>query len=110
MEKWVLVAETNCSIPAREEEFNHWYNTVHIPDILETPGIRRATRYECYEMPEGHGKYLALYDVETDDIEKTVAAFTDIVTRKWEQGRMSELVAPVHAAFYRQMAPTIHGK
>ena len=39
MEKWLLVAETNCSIPAREEEFNNWYNNIHTPDILDHPGV-----------------------------------------------------------------------
>ena len=107
MEKWVLVAETNCTFPEREEEFNDWYNTIHIPDVLETPGILNATRYECANPQEGHGKYLAIYDVETDDIEKTLAAFGSILSRKWEEGRMSDLLSLVHTAFYRQMAPTI---
>ena len=107
MEKWLLVAETNCSVPGREEEYNNWYNTIHIPDVLETPGILNATRYECEEPPEGHGRFLTTYDVETADIEQTMAAFTEVITRKWQEGRMSELVGPVHAAFYKQMCPTI---
>ena len=110
MEKWILVAETNCAIPARDEEYNHWYNTVHIPDVLETPGILRATRYENSEPPEGHGRYLTVYDIETEDIDRLITAFSEIVTVKWEQGRMSELVAPVFAAFYKQMAPPIGSK
>ncbi len=110
MGKWLLIAETNCSDPAREDEYNHWYNTIHIPDVLETPGIFRATRYESNEPPEGHGKYLAIYDVETEDIEQLSKTFGEIMTSKWVQGRMSELVAPIHAAFYEQMAPPIEEK
>ena len=110
MEKWVLVAETNCSDSAREGEFNQWYNTIHAPDVLETPGILRATRYESNDPPEGHGKYLAIYDIETEDIDQLITTFSEIVTVKWEQGRMSDLVAPVFAAFYRQMAPPIESK
>jgi len=106
MERWILVAETNCTVPEREDEFNDWYNTIHIPDVLETPGILNATRYECADPQEGHGKYLTLYDVETENIEQTLASFGEIMTGKWEEGRMSELVDAVHAAFYRQMAPT----
>ena len=110
MERWILVAETNCSTPSKEKEYNHWYDTVHIPDILETPGIFRATRYENSEPPEGKGKFLAIYEVETEDIEQTSASMGEIVTRKWEQGRMSELVVPVSATFYKQMGPTVEGK
>jgi hypothetical protein len=110
MERWVLVAETNCSVPSREKEFNYWYDTVHIPDVLETPGILRATRYENSDPPEGRGKFLALYEIETGEIERTSAALGEIITNKWEQGRMSELVVAVSATFYRQMGPTIEEK
>ena len=103
MEKWLLVAETNCSDPAREKEFNDWYNSIHVPDILETPGFINAIRYENNDPSEGRGKYLALYNLETRDIDSTMAAFTKIVTEKWQQGRMSELVKPVSAVFYKQM-------
>jgi hypothetical protein len=103
MEKWLLVAETNCSDPAREKEFNDWYNNVHVPDILETPGFINAIRYENNDPNEGRGKYLALYNLETKDIEKTMSDFTENVTKKCQQGRMSELVVAVSAVFYKQM-------
>ena len=38
MERWLLALETNCTDPAREKEFNHWYDNVHLPDVLATPG------------------------------------------------------------------------
>ncbi len=108
MERWLLVAETDCGDPSREKEFKDWYNNVHIPDILETPGFVSATRYEDPNPAKGRGKYLALYQVETKNIEQTMAAFSDIVTRKWQQSRMSELVVAISAVFYQQM--TTFGK
>ena len=111
MEKWIFVGEFNCTDPAREEEFNHWHKTVHVQDVLETPGILRATRYEINEPLEGHGKYLAIYEVETEDIQQTVSRFGEIITEKWQQGRWSELLAPdLYVAFYKQMAPPIEEK
>ena len=110
MERWILVADTNCSIPTREEEFNHWYNTIHIPDVLEAPGILRATRYESNKPREGHGKYLAVYDIETEDIEQLIRTFGEIVAEKKEQGRMSELLTVIYGAYYKQMAPPIEEK
>ncbi len=106
MEKWLLVAASNCADPVREEEFNHWYNTIHVPDVLETPGILRATRYKNDELSEGHWKYLAIYEVEVEDIQQTISSFSDIITEKFKQGRMSELLSnDLYVAFYKQMAP-----
>lgn len=110
MERWLLVAETNCSDPSREKEFNHWYDNIHVPDILETPGFIRATRYENSSPTEGRGKFLALYEVETEDMEQTLAAFGENVTKKWQQGRMSELVKAISAVFYRQITAPVEAK
>ena len=111
MEKWLLVAASNCADPAREREFNHWYDTVHIPDVLETPGIWRGTRYKNDEPLEGQWKYLAIYEVETEDIQRTVSRFGEIITEKWKQGRMSDLLATdLYVSFYKQMAPPIERK
>jgi hypothetical protein len=110
MERWILIAESNCSDPAREEEFNRWYDTVHVPDVLETPGILRSTRFRSDEPIEGHGKYLAIYEVETEDIQQTVSRFGEIITEKWNQGRMSELLAPdLYVAFFKHIGPPIEG-
>jgi hypothetical protein len=103
MERWLLIAETSCIDPSREKEFNHWYNNIHVPDILETPGFIRATRYENSMPAEDRGKFLALYEVETENLPQTMAAFTENVTRKWQEGRMSELLKPISAILYRQI-------
>jgi hypothetical protein len=63
--------ETNCD-PVREAEYNDWYDTIHIPDVLKTPGFVRARRYQTKDFRDGRGKYMAIYDIETDDIEKTM--------------------------------------
>jgi len=38
--------EANCADPAREKEFSEWYDRTHLYDVMETPGIVRASRYE----------------------------------------------------------------
>jgi len=53
MARYILVVESNCADPAREAEFNEWYDKTHLPDILETPGFVRATRYENTEPAAG---------------------------------------------------------
>ena len=61
--KAVFTVLTNCTDAAREDEFNEWYNNIHLPDVLTTPGIIRATRLgRADETPEGQARYAALYE------------------------------------------------
>lgn len=32
---------------AVEADWNQWYDTVHLPDALKCPGVRRGRRYVC---------------------------------------------------------------
>lgn len=46
--------------PAMEQDFNAWYDEVHIPEILACPGWLSATRRVCLE---GGPKYVAIYEI-----------------------------------------------
>lgn len=93
MQKWVLLVETNCKDEKRESEFNNWYDTIHIPDVVnDTPGFKNATRYVIKDYARGKGKYFAVYEIETDDIKKTMEAHARNVESKKAAGRFTELV------------------
>jgi hypothetical protein len=58
----------------KDDEFNEWYDNVHIPELLAIPGMLSAQRYklrdaEIYRMegatPPEHG-YLLIYEMEGD--------------------------------------------
>jgi len=49
--------------PAYEEAWNRWYDEVHLPEIVQCPGFRRARRFVALE---GAPKYIALYDMESE--------------------------------------------
>ncbi len=104
MTKWLLVVETNCADTARETEYNKWYDKTHLPDVLETPGFIRATRYENAKPSEGEAKFLATYEIETDDIDRFMKTHTDNIGRKRAEGRFSELLVGVSRGFYRQIS------
>ena len=104
MAKWLLVVETNCADAARETEFNEWYDKTHLPDVLETPGFIRATRYENTAPSEGQAKFLATYEIETDDIDRFMEVHNDNIARKRAEGRFSELLVLVSRGFYRQIS------
>lgn len=44
-----------------EKDFNDWYNTEHLPELLAVPGILSAARYEAVKSGP---KYLACYELE----------------------------------------------
>ena len=61
-------------VAGKEEEFNEWYDTVHLPEVLATPGMRSAQRYALLEteithhsaMPVPAHGYLLVYEIDGD--------------------------------------------
>jgi hypothetical protein len=110
MERWFLTVESNCFDPSKEKKFSDWYNNIHLPDILEIPGFMHAAFYENTNPSEGQGKFLATYEIETDDLAQTLAKFDEIVNARAEQGRMSELGVAVGGGLYRQISAPVKKK
>jgi len=104
MAKWLLIAKTNCADAAREAEFNEWYDKIHLPDVLETPGFIKATRYEDTKPVEGEAKFIATYEIEADDIDEAMETLEDNIDKKRAKGRMSELLELVSLCTYRQVS------
>jgi len=72
----VLVVHTEPVDADRVEEFNTWYDTVHIPEVLATvPGFTGARRYLASPSGPAHPAqpYLAIYEIEADDPEAVLA-------------------------------------
>jgi hypothetical protein len=62
-------------VAGREAEFDAWYTAQHIQDLLKVPGITSAQRFRIRES-QSKGtphQFIARYEVETDDIDKTLA-------------------------------------
>ena len=66
----ILVVHTEPSAPERTDEFNTWYDTVHIPQVIErVGGIVSARRYVASRSGPAHPgqPYLAIYEIEAED-------------------------------------------
>ena len=75
MAKGVLVVES-APVEGRDDEFNTWYDGTHIPQILEIPGFVAARRFRVHGTQTGvDGKpgYLAIYELEADDLSAPIA-------------------------------------
>jgi hypothetical protein len=68
----IVTAEVDAEV---EAEWNHWYDTVHLPDALKCPGVRRGRRYvssgEISETTRGRTEktarriYTTIYELDS---------------------------------------------
>jgi hypothetical protein len=64
----ILLVYTDLIEPKYEEEFNAWYNTEHVPELLAIPGVLDAARYVA---TKGGPKHLAAYELASVDVLQT---------------------------------------
>jgi hypothetical protein len=71
MPKGVMVVMTE-PVAGRDDEFNEWYDNVHVPEMLKVPGVSAAQRFVA--VPSNAGvvpaqRYMTIYefDVDIDD-------------------------------------------
>lgn len=65
-----LVVFTN-AVPGRTDEFNAWYDEVHLRDVLGIDGFIAAQRFRLAEpqlVDDRTFEYLAIYEIEADDV------------------------------------------
>jgi hypothetical protein len=76
MSKHVFVVFTN-PVDGKEATYNDWYDNRHLPDVLDVPGFVSAQRFRLSDTQRAAGpfpwRYLALYEIETDDLKQTLA-------------------------------------
>ena len=64
-----------------EEEFNEWYNTEHLQELMSVPGILNCARYEAVKSGP---KHLAVYEFENAQVIDT-DAFKNRPITPWAQ-------------------------
>ena len=78
---------SHCSDPAKEEEFNSWYNHIHVPD-LTAPGVfRHGIRFVNTDPEPEDGKYLVTYETTWEDVSKAWEGMQATRAKIREQGR-----------------------
>ncbi len=110
MERWLVQVETACADLTKEKEFNEWYDNVHLHDMLEVPGLVRASRYELSNPAPGQPKFMSMYEAETNDFDQTMAAVGEQIKHITELGRMSEQCIIVGVRVYKQITAPVERK
>ncbi len=102
----IMFVNTNVDSPAKEIEYNNWYQAVHFPDVCE-PGIFvNATMFHNvrYPPPPGEGKFLAFYETFWPDIDVAYAEFSArLVAMLRAQNRIHAGTRKAMFAIYRQL-------
>jgi hypothetical protein len=77
MAKHILMAFSNPR-PGTDAAFNKWYDEIHLQEILAVKGYVSAQRFYVSDAQmvgragPAH-KYLTIYEIETDDLQQTLA-------------------------------------
>lgn len=115
MLKYTFLAFTNPT-QGKEDEYNAWYDEHHLKEVINVPGFisarhfRLATAQFPFNTVTPGYRYLALYEIETDDI---AAALNEVAARAGTADMtmidgidVSTLRAPV----YEEITPEILAK
>ncbi len=92
----------------REAEYHDWYQNSHLPQVMALPGFLSGQRYRLDTALAGQEPYpfLAIYEVETDDIG---AALAEMRRRAGtERLSVSEALSPeVYAVMYEEFGERV---
>lgn len=98
--EWLMMVKSQNTDPAREAEFEHWYNEIDIPDVLAVPGYERARR--GHGIGDGQMPYVALYTIASSDMDKTIIAMLMASWRMDQLGRGTDLIKVTERIYYKR--------
>src|SRR6266496_3838172 len=87
----IFLVYTDLADEKYDEEFNAWYDTQHLPQLLSMPGFLDGARYVALK---GGPKYLAAYEIESAEAVQT-PEFLNRTVPPWDR-RMSPRVIGTH--------------
>jgi hypothetical protein len=85
MAKFILVVPSDAK-PGRDDDYNQWYESIHLKDVSAIPGITSGRRFESdpRSPAKPETKYLAIYEIDSDD----PAAVLGELRRRGQSGEM----------------------
>lgn len=98
-----LYAALSDPLPGREQDFEAWYDEVHLAQVVDVPGFVSAQRYAAVETCDGpiqRRGTLVLYEIEAEDPAAVIAAL--------RARRGTELLTPSDALDPRSMFAQVY--
>jgi hypothetical protein len=90
-------------IEGADETFNKWYDSVHVPEVLDVPGVVAAQRYDLAELqipddddlpaqlPPPTHRYLVIYELDREPQEVMAEFLNRVLTGKLTLGETLDL-------------------
>ena len=110
--KYKLVVFTN-AVEGKDREFNDWYQNTHLQQIVSIKSFKQAQRFRFHaNIVPGSGdtsRYMAVYDIETDDIGASLAAMNELAA----SGRMplpDSMGQPIIGAVYEEFGEVVKAR
>jgi hypothetical protein len=79
-----------CNDPAREAEWNAWYDEQHVPDMMSCGAFGALSRWRREPRIRAGSNYLTLYDVATDTVDEAVQRSATTLAEVVAAGRKHE--------------------
>ena len=100
--KGVMIAFVRLMEPSREPEFHRYYRTMHISDVLETPGVTSGHRFvDARGDGDEDRKWFLIYEVDDGDVNAVARRLPETFARK--QGRNFDALKMTHGANFRRI-------
>lgn len=68
-------------VAGQEDEFNAWYDNVHLDDVRAIPEFVSAERYAFTAETPTPRRYLAVYGIETDEPSAIMSRLTEAAAK-----------------------------
>jgi hypothetical protein len=113
---WLMLVATKNLDLAKEDAFNHWYDDIDIPDVLKVPGYRRARRglrhtvagFSSPAVENEDGRYVALYDIDTSNIDRTIVDMMLAAKKMDMTGRSIDALKVTERVYFRPLVEAIN--
>jgi hypothetical protein len=107
-----LIVFTNAAA-GKDKEFNDWYQNTHLQQIVSIKSFKQAQRFRfntnIVPGSADPSRYLAVYDIETDDINASLKAMNDLAA----SGRMplpDSMGQPIVGAVYEEFGEVVKAR
>ena len=95
MDKKHLVVVLTEPTDGREEEFNAYYEDLHLDEVLETTGWQSAQRFKLVDQAgrECPLPYLAVYEADAEDSSSILQTLNDTRSRRKQSDALNRRTA-----------------
>lgn len=83
----MIVAEVLCTDPDRVEEWDHWYDDQHLPDMMASGAFVAGSRWRRRPSRAGTADHLTIYEISGCTVEEAIEQSAAVMPGLIAQGR-----------------------